>query len=140
MIFNDQTNRLSLAAILQDPDLLSTLSEPTNIHKVLEKHPSLLDAATFLAATFHEETIANEAPGTSAALLSRSASGLDYSLDAMSSDEEMDSGEPPSDGQAQRIAEVMLRAYQNRGTSSQSNNSGVITQGTIASFRLIEII
>ena len=114
---------------------MSTLSEPANIHKVLDKHPSLLEAATFLAATFHEETIANES-GPSSGLLSRSTSGLDYSLDAMSSDEEMDSSEGTSDTtDAQRIAEMWMQAYrQNNGrnpSSSQLNGSEIITHGKL---------
>lgn len=120
-------------AILQDADLLTTLTEPTNIHKVLSKHWCLLEAATHLAATFHEETIAAEAnSGTSAAsLLARGRSQFNYSLDAMSDDEDMSELESPMDNQdtdttneaAQRIASMFVRAFQN----SHSNTSNAST-------------
>ncbi|XP_054153133.1 ubiquitin-like protein 7 [Oppia nitens] len=129
-------------AILQDMDLLATLTEPTNIHKVLAKHPCLLEATLFLAATFHEENIANESTGgpSNLDLLGRPPSySLDAPIDDDSDDEPMDSQESASNSSAtaQRIADMMLRAYQtsrNRDnqSSNQSNSSGIITQDMLS--------
>ena len=116
-------------------DLLSILTEPTNIHKVLERHPSLLDASLSLSAQFHEESVKKEGPSSSG-LLSRSSSINNYSLDAMSDDEDMDESEPSTGSNASSeaariIADQMIRAFSNRtgSASNQSTSSPIITQG-----------
>jgi len=75
-------------SILLDFDLLSICTEHENIMRVLEKHPSLGTAATFLAAQFHEEH-------ASADIFRRSPRPA-YSLDDMTSDDE-----DPNDDAAQ---------------------------------------
>jgi len=132
-----------MIAILLDPDLLTTLTEPTNIHKVLETHPCLLEAATFLAATFHEETIAsgNSSGQSGPTLLGTRSTHYNYSLDAMSDDEDMSESEGSSEQQsqnstnaaAQHFANMLVRAFQsNQNQNSQSAPpQGIITQGMI---------
>ncbi|CAG2180462.1 unnamed protein product [Oppiella nova] len=102
-------------AILQDWDLLGVLTEPTNIHRVLARHPCLLDASTFLAATFHEESIANETPGTRPP---------DYSLDSIDDDEDMDESEGggADPTTARNIADAMIRSFQSNQNSSRRSN------------------
>jgi hypothetical protein len=124
-------------AILLDYDMLSLCSEHENIMKVLEKHPSLGDAATFLAAQFHEEH-------ASADIFRRSPRPA-YSLDEMISDDDEaemldsynqagpSSGQPPAPSNEQlarllREAIATANAAQNptrSSTSSMSSSSRV---------------
>lgn len=120
-------------AILQDPDLLITLTEPTNIHKVLERHPCLLEAATYLSATFHEETIANNSGSSTASLLGRGS--FNYSLDAMSDDEDMSDSEGSGEQQntnnmtATQMANMISRAFQStQNNANPSTSQPIITQ------------
>jgi hypothetical protein len=127
-----------LIAILQDPELLTTLTDPTNIHKVLERHPSLLEAATHLSASFHEE---NSNSQSSASLLGRGSSSYNYSLDLMSDDEYMSETESPAEPQQQQqqqqpnareVANLLVQAFRGHPRSaSQSTSQGVITQGLL---------
>jgi hypothetical protein len=126
-------------AILQDPELLTTLTDPTNIHKVLERHPSLLEAATHLSASFHEE---NSSSQSSASLLGRGSLNYNYSLDLMSDDEYMSETESPAEPQQQQpqqqqpnareVANLLVQAFRsNPRSASQSTSQGVITQGLL---------
>jgi alkylhydroperoxidase family enzyme len=125
-----------LIAILQDPELLTTLTDPTNIYKVLERHPCLLEAATHLSASFHEE---NSNSQSSASLLGRGSLSYNYSLDLMSDDEYMSETESPAEPQQQQqqpnareVANLLVQAFRsNPRSASQSTSQGVITQGFI---------
>lgn len=71
-------------AIIQDPELIVHLADPDTVRRVAEKHPSLIEAANYIAAHIHEEqaNVDTNQAGTS--------TGYSYSLDALSDDEEMD--------------------------------------------------
>lgn len=110
-------------SILLDYDMLSLCTEGENIAKVLEKHPSLGTAATFLAAQFHEEH-------TSTDIFRRSPHPA-YSLDDMTSDDEETEMADPSQqagpsSQAgpsnEQLAQLLRQAIDdaNRGNSSRS--------------------
>ena len=115
-------------AILLDFDMLSICTEHENILKVLEKHPSLGTAATYLAAQFHEEH-------TSADIFRRSPRPA-YSLDDMTSDDEepdpndASSGAGPSSGSglppdqlARLVRDAISRANQGIPAPSSSSSS-----------------
>ncbi|XP_074600787.1 ubiquitin-like protein 7 [Brevipalpus obovatus] len=86
-------------AVLHDPDLLSTMVDMKFINNVIEKHPSILEAITYLATAFHEETSGPRA-STSGGLAGMNM--VSYSLDDLSDDEELSGAlveGPPPDGQ-----------------------------------------
>lgn len=72
--------------ILQDPELMTLLANPTFLRKMAESHPALVEAAVQIAVSFHEE---RAAPGR-AATPPPDASLVSYSLDALSDDDDMD--------------------------------------------------
>ncbi|RWS03150.1 ubiquitin-like protein 7 [Dinothrombium tinctorium] len=125
-------------AILQDADLLTLLTDPDNIQKVLEKHPSISEAAMHLAAAFHEDAIATPMNATSesssANALFTLPSSNAYSLDDLSDDDEDLGGgvdAAPPDGQqvmsprtAQTFQQLMQQAML---TSSRSASSSIGT-------------
>ncbi|RWS20501.1 hypothetical protein B4U80_00525 [Leptotrombidium deliense] len=111
-------NDPTAVAILQDPDLLTLLTDPENIEKVIEKHPSISEAAIHLAASFHEESLTSTMAGAGAlnSLFSFPPNNgwSSYSLDDMSDDEDLGGGvdAAPPDGQAvvsPRTAETFLQ-------------------------------
>lgn len=71
-------------AIIQDPELIVHMADPDTVRRVAEKHPSLIEAANYIAAHIHEEQANADSSqaGTS--------TGYSYSLEALSDDEEMD--------------------------------------------------
>lgn len=74
----------SAIAIIQDPELIVHMADPDTVRRVAEKHPSLIEAANFIAAHIHEEQ-ANTDPSHAS-----TSTGYSYSLEALSDDEEMD--------------------------------------------------
>ena len=74
----------SAIAIIQDPELIVHMADPDTVRRVAEKHPSLIEAANYIAAHIHEEQANVD---TSQATTS---TGYSYSLEALSDDEEMD--------------------------------------------------
>ncbi|XP_973179.3 ubiquitin-like protein 7 [Tribolium castaneum] len=71
-------------AIIQDPELIVHMADPDTVRRVADKHPSLIEAANYIAAHIHEEQANADSSqaGTS--------TGYSYSLEALSDDEEMD--------------------------------------------------
>lgn len=78
-------------AMLQDPDLLLLLVDPIHIQRVVELHPSLAEAATHIAAAFHEEASSSQGATTAAPVIS-------YSLDALSDEDDMESDQDQAMG------------------------------------------
>lgn len=77
--------------MLQNPDLIVHMSDPETVRKIAKEHPSLIEAANYIAAHVHEEA-ANVNQNQAS-----TSSGYSYSLEALSDDEEMDSSssDPP---------------------------------------------
>ena len=105
------------------------LTDPNNIQKVLEKHPCLSEAATNLAAAFHEENISGASNSTIR------TNPTSYSLDALSDDDDMSDSSLPNDhtqnnAAAQEIANYLIRAFQRQNQPSQPSQ-GVITRGNL---------
>lgn len=73
-------------AILQDPEMLMLLADPAHVERVLELHPSLADAATPVAAAFHEETSSHRTSSNNATT-STAPPLISYSLDNLSDDD-----------------------------------------------------
>lgn len=95
--------------ILQDPELMTLLANPTFLRKMADSHPALVEAAVQIAVSFHEEGAAS----------GRSASPppeVSYSLEALSDDEDMegnaDQGTPSGSGMfsPNRITPAQLAA------------------------------
>lgn len=81
--------------MLQDPDLIVHMSDPETVRKIAKEHPSLIEAANYIAAHVHEEAAnVNQNQATT-------STGYSYSLEALSDDEEMDSSssDPPREAQ-----------------------------------------
>lgn len=78
-------------AMLQDPDLLLLLVDPVHIQRVVELHPSLAEAATHIAAAFHEEASSSQGATNATPMIS-------YSLDALSDEDEMESDQDQAMG------------------------------------------
>lgn len=81
--------------MLQDPDLIVHMSDPETVRKIAKQHPSLIEAANYIAAHVHEEAAnVNQNQATT-------STGYSYSLEALSDDEEMDSSssDPPRESQ-----------------------------------------
>lgn len=131
-------------AIIQDPELIVHLSDPDTVRKMSELHPSLIEAATHIAAHVHEEA----AKGNTAQ--ASTSTGYSYSLEALSDDEEMDSSssDPPREGHplirnasynaitAAQLAAAIANAtnyFPSNGTSSTPNSSSVITNEMFSS-------
>lgn len=81
--------------MLQDPDLIVHMSDPETVRKIAKQHPSLIEAANYIAAHVHEEA-ANVNQNQAS-----TSTGYSYSLEALSDDEEMDSSssDPPRESQ-----------------------------------------
>lgn len=73
---------------LQDPELMMLLANPSLLRKMMEAHPSLVEAAVQIAVSFHAEGAAGQGASTGT-----DPPPISYSLDALSDDEEMDAGE-----------------------------------------------
>lgn len=82
-------------AMLQDPELIVHMSDPETVRKIAKEHPSLIEAANYIAAHVHEEA-ANVNQNQAS-----TSTGYSYSLEALSDDEEMDSSssDPPRESQ-----------------------------------------
>lgn len=95
--------------ILQDPELMTLLANPTFLRKMAESHPALVEAAVQIAVSFHEEGAAS---GRSAS----PAPEVSYSLEALSDDDDMegptDQGTPGGSGMfsPNRITPAQLAA------------------------------
>ena len=101
-------------SILQDAELLTLYAEPDNIRKVLDKHPSLMIAATKLAAHWHEEH-PKEAP---------TRRHMSYLLDDPSDDEDDDDSPSSSQESASRRQDRVnsyRRFLQDAVTNAQRN-------------------
>lgn len=81
--------------MLQDPDLIVHMSDPDTVRKIAKDHPTLIEAANYIAAHVHEEA-ANVNQNQAS-----TSTGYSYSLEALSDDEEMDSSssDPPRESQ-----------------------------------------
>lgn len=81
--------------MLQDADLIVHMSDPETVRKIAKEHPSLIEAANYIAAHVHEE--ASNVNQNQAS----TSTGYSYSLEALSDDEEMDSSssDPPREPQ-----------------------------------------
>lgn len=73
--------------ILQDPELMTLLANPTFLRKMAESHPALVEAAVQIAVSFHEEGMASGRSATPPP----DPSLVSYSLDALSDDDDMES-------------------------------------------------
>lgn len=71
------------------------MSDPETVRKIAKEHPSLIEAANYIAAHVHEEA-ANVNQNQAS-----TSTGYSYSLEALSDDEEMDSSssDPPREPQ-----------------------------------------
>lgn len=81
--------------MLRDPDLIVHMSDPETVRKIAKTHPTLIEAANYIAAHVHEEAAnVNQNQATT-------STGYSYSLEALSDDEEMDSSssDPPREAQ-----------------------------------------
>lgn len=127
-------------AILQDVELLAICTEQENFAKVLEKHPSLCDALTHLAAAFHEDRITSQSSSsTPAAPGSVPPPVHGYSMDFSDDDEEME-GTPQEQQQEmqRRLTELYRREAANQrqrqavtqrpAALTHPNGTGMITQ------------
>ncbi|KAH7640793.1 uncharacterized protein LOC124495856 [Dermatophagoides farinae] len=142
-------NDPSLFGVLSDSELLHAYINKNNVKNVLKRYPYFLEVATHVSATFHEE-INSSAMHQS---LGYRGSLLNYSIDAISEDEEMDESETSSisstntngsmrrlsDPSSSSFASMLMQAYnhhnQNRqllqqqhSSSGGGNNSTIITQ------------
>lgn len=144
-------NDPSLFGVLSDSELLHAYISKNNIKNVLQKYPHFLEVATHVSATFHEEINSS----TMHQNLGYRGSSMNYSIDAISEDEEMDESETSSisstntNGSSVRrlsdptsFASMLMQAYNHHNHNRQSqqqlasssssnnlNNSSVITQG-----------
>lgn len=144
-------NDPSLFGVLSDSELLHAYISKNNVKNVLKRYPHFLEVATHVSATFHEEINSSSMHQS----LGYRGSSLNYSIDAISEDEEMDESETSSisstntNGSMNRLsdpsssssfASMLMQAYnhhnQNRqsqqqqsSSSSSSNNWSIITQG-----------
>jgi len=92
------------------------------INTILERHPAILEAATYLAAAFHEEVVSktmSSSKNSSSSLTPSEPAPVSYSLDDLSEEDEMIGGvdAPPPDGQhvmspttASTFADLMQQA------------------------------
>lgn len=123
--------------ILGDPELLNAYISRVYIKRILNRYPTFLEVATHIAATFHEE-ISNVNLVNN--LVNR-GSLMNYAIDAVSEDDEMDESETSSlssnntassnrlsDSAPMSLSNMIMRAYQNRQLNNNNNSSGAITQ------------
>lgn len=95
--------------ILQDPELMTLLANPTFLRKMADSHPALVEAAVQIAVSFHEEGAASGRSGSPQPEVS-------YSLEALSDDDDMegtaDQGTPGGSGMfsPNRITPAQLAA------------------------------
>ncbi|KAI1293619.1 Ubiquitin-like protein 7 [Halotydeus destructor] len=109
-------------ALLQDLELVSLYMEPDSINQVLEKHPSLVDAAIYLAAAFHEESITSPSgsSGPQASLLV--PANPNYPLD-ISDDEEDEPEQGSSSGNRRDMESIAAMRNLIRGNPANRNQS-----------------
>lgn len=113
---------------MQDAELFATFIDSENIHKVMEKYPCLTEAINSFVAAFHENELQNDRAGSS----SRPPVVPNYSLDAMSDDDEdmsassTPSGSAPLQPTARQLAEMITQAFQS-GNPIPSTSSGSVS-------------
>lgn len=128
-------------AFLRDPELLSIMiNDQKATERVLDRHPAILEALTYLATAFHEEnaSVMSRAPPTASGSGLAPGLGVSYSLDDLSDDEDMSGAlveGPPPDGQhvmspttASAFAHLINELRANRGTSTNSQGSRITTE------------
>lgn len=110
------------------------INDQKAIDRVLERHPAILEALTYLAAAFHEEnaTGMSRPPAPSSFGFGPNL-GVSYSLDDISDDEDMSGAlveGPPPDGQhvmspttASAFAHLISELRGNPAASGSSQNS-----------------
>ncbi|KAH9375852.1 hypothetical protein HPB48_014554 [Haemaphysalis longicornis] len=69
--------------ILQDPELMTLLANPTFLRKMADSHPALVEAAVQIAVSFHEE-------GAASGRAASPPHEVSYSLEALSDDDDME--------------------------------------------------
>ncbi|XP_077537692.1 ubiquitin-like protein 7 [Haemaphysalis longicornis] len=95
--------------ILQDPELMTLLANPTFLRKMADSHPALVEAAVQIAVSFHEE-------GAASGRAASPPHEVSYSLEALSDDDDMegpaDQGTPGGSGMfsPNRITPAQLAA------------------------------
>jgi len=106
-------------AMLQDPELLGMLADPSHVKSVVERHPALGQAAMLLAAAVKEESKTARATGRS-----RTSSRGTYSLDQMSDDEDLMDVRPNLGAGSAITTSQLAAALMAAGAPGGSSQSG----------------
>ncbi|OTF72989.1 hypothetical protein BLA29_004787 [Euroglyphus maynei] len=114
-------NDPSLFGVLSDSELLHAYISKNNVKNVLKRYPHFLEVATHVSATFHEEINSSSMHQS----LGYRGSSLNYSIDAISEDEEMDESETSSISST-NTNDMLRQALQS--TSSSSNIPNMINE------------